>query len=360
MKLKRLVFILLFVLLAVMWTVSEAVCGPTCTPTGFFRDSINLTALLINPVGPVSGDVNAKGCNIGVYYGPGAKGQVNGANIHGANYFGVVNNGANVQVQNSTVSDIGETPLNGSQHGVAIYFAFGSNARGNIHDNIVWNYQKGGIVVNGPLSNADVHDNTVIGQGPVNYIAQNGIQLGFGAQGNAHNNLVIGNSYTGNGLTASGGILLVGGDCYGGSTQTGSNVQLNVVIGNDVGVWFSNLDLNCNPVTTPTRDQANHNTARNNAVNNTSGNGAIGQGYQAGITDQGSGDIIEENDICGTGYMPVVSPPPFLFAIDVTFTNNPTVRNNKICGDSESKSADKSRFALVSASTGKILPQVIQ
>ena len=42
-----------------------------CTPTGLMRDGINLTAALVNPSGPVTGTVNATGCNIGVYYGPG-------------------------------------------------------------------------------------------------------------------------------------------------------------------------------------------------------------------------------------------------------------------------------------------------
>jgi hypothetical protein len=85
----------------------------TCNATGFMRDNINLTAALINP-GSVSGDVDATGCNIGVYYAPGAKGQINNANIHGANYYGIVNNGGDVSVQNSAVSDIGEKPFNGT------------------------------------------------------------------------------------------------------------------------------------------------------------------------------------------------------------------------------------------------------
>src|ERR1043166_3525576 len=54
----------------------------TCTPTGFSRDSINLTAALINPPN-VSGDVDATGCEIGVYYSSGVNGHVENANIHG-------------------------------------------------------------------------------------------------------------------------------------------------------------------------------------------------------------------------------------------------------------------------------------
>jgi hypothetical protein len=98
-------------------------------------------------------------------------------------------------------------------------------------------------------------------------------------------------------------------------------------------VWFANLDADCTtPVATPTRDVASDNTIRNNAVNNTSGNGAPGEGYQAGIADQGDGNSIIANSICGIGYTPVSNPPPFLFTIDVTATNNPTVARNTACG----------------------------
>jgi hypothetical protein len=316
--------------LAVFASNSQA----ACTATDFKRDGINLTAALINPKGTVSGDVDATGCIIAIYYGPKAKGRINGATIHDANYFGVVNNGGNVQIYNSAIYDIGETPLNGAQHGVAVYFVFGSASKGVIQGNVIWNYQKGGIAVNGTAANVQISYNTVVGQGPINYIAQNGIQIGYSADADATGNIVIGNSYTGTGLTASGGILVVGGDCYGGPFAVGSHVRDNISVGNDVGVWFSNLDADClPPAKKPTKNTASQNTIRNNAVNNTSGWGVIGEGYQAGISDQGNGDVITQNSICGIGYTPVITPPPHLFAIDVTATTKPTVKKNTACSD---------------------------
>src|SRR6476620_10772081 len=95
------------------------VCAPAsqafaaCTPTGFVRDAINLTAAMINPPGTVRGDVDATGCNIAIYYGPGSHGKVDLANVHGSNYYGIVNNGGQVDVTNSAISDIGEKPFNG-------------------------------------------------------------------------------------------------------------------------------------------------------------------------------------------------------------------------------------------------------
>ncbi len=283
-----------------------------CTPTGFVKDSINLTAALINPHGPVAGDVDATGCNIGIYYSAGTHGRLEGASVHSANYYGVLNNGAHVDIHDSTVYDIGDTPFTGAQHGVAIYFALGSNSDGDIDGNVIWNYQKGGITVNGP-SSANVENNTVIGQGPILYIAQNGIQFGYGALGHISRNLVSANSYTGAQPTDGGGIVLVGGDGYGGAIETGIDVQLNVVVGNDVGVWFSNLDVNDNPVVTPTNNRARFNTIRNNAVENSTSVG-LSQTYQAGVSDAGDEDAIVGNSICGIGYTPV-TPPPFLYAV---------------------------------------------
>lgn len=295
----------------------------TCTPTGFFRDSINMTAAVINPKS-VTGVVNATGCNIGVYINTG-KVSVNGAEIFGANYFGVVNDGANVSVKNSNIHDIGESPLNGTQHGVGIYFVFGSSATGSITGNTVWNYQKGGIVVNGEGTSADIKNNTVTGQGAVNYIAQNGIQVGYGANAMVQGNTVTGNSYTGS-STASGGIIVVGGPCYGAAYTEGTQVVGNVVKNNDIGVWLSNIDADC--VTPP-------GTATNiKVVNNVISSDGLQNGipYQAGIADQGNNDKLIHNTISGAGYDPNANPGAFTVPIDAdpSFTNHPKVHANVI------------------------------
>ena len=90
---------------------ASAATAATCTPTGFFRDSLNMTAAAINPPGTFSGPLDATGCNIGIFYGAGATGTVNSADIYGANYFGVVVDGdsgvVSVDVSNSSIHDIG-------------------------------------------------------------------------------------------------------------------------------------------------------------------------------------------------------------------------------------------------------------
>ncbi len=283
-----------------------------CATTGFFRDSINMTAAMINPSGVVNGTVNATGCNIGVYYGPGHSGTIDHATIAGANYFGVVNDGGDVKIKKSSIHDIGESPLNGSQHGVGVYFVYGSAATGSITDNQMWNYQKGGIVVNGTGSSAMVSGNTVTGQGPVNYIAQNGIQIGYGATASVMRNTVTGNAYTGS-STVSGGIIVVGGSAYAADLTVGVQIVGNTVRNNDVGVYLTNVDAatTTGAPTIATNVKVINNTISNDAVTN-------GYVYQAGISDVGNNDKIINNAISGAGY---ADNAPMTYAIDADPTS---------------------------------------
>jgi hypothetical protein len=180
-------------LLALAVFATPGVLAAGCTPTTFERDGFFLTAAQIG--GDVTGELDATGCDIGVYYGPGTSGNVSDADVHGARYFGVVADGATVNVTDSDVHDIGNDPFDGTQHGIGIYFTNG--ATGDISDNSVYAYQKGGIVVNGEGTTATVTGNTVTGLGPVDFIAQNGIQVSRGAVATVRGNDISGNFYTG-------------------------------------------------------------------------------------------------------------------------------------------------------------------
>jgi hypothetical protein len=343
---KKVFSILAAVLLAIVLVGGVAVgflhtlgakAASSCMATNFYRDSINLTAAVIpTPSSPnVTTPVNASGCNIGVYYGPGIVGKVS-TQVYGANYFGVVNNGSNVTVINSQIHDIGENPLNGDQHGYGIYFTEDTGATGVIQGNTVWNYQKNGIVVRGIGSKATITHNTVIGQGPVNYIAENGIEVGEGAKATITKNIVVGNAYTGTSNATGAGILIYGGSCYSAPLTIGVQVQHNTIVGNDIGVSLSNVDGNtCIPTDTPTNILVKQNIVTNDGINNVGGYTLSNQccGYQSGVSDQGDNDRIVSNSICGLGYTPAQTPPPYLSFIDVTVTNNPIVNNNTSCLD---------------------------
>jgi hypothetical protein len=197
------------------WTPNGTVAiqitaSPICTPTGFVRDGIDLTAAQIG--GNVTGDLDATGCNIGVYYGPGTSGTVSAANIRGANYYGVVVNAAAVDVANTSIHDIGENPFNGAQHGVGVLYttilqsgaSTGTSATGTLSGSTISRYQKNGVVISGPGATAIVQSNTVTGLGQVDFIAQNGIQVSYGASGTVTGNEVSDNYYTPKSYTACG------------------------------------------------------------------------------------------------------------------------------------------------------------
>lgn len=186
-----------------------AFAAPACTPTGFFRDGINLTAAQIG--GDVAGPLDATGCDIGVYYSPSSINSVSDADIFGARYYGVVNQGGAVDVTSSKIHDIGNNPFDGSQHGVGVYYASVDNGSagsqpscdstrtttGTIDGNTISAYQKGGVVINCAGADVTVTNNTVTGLGRVDFIAQNGIQVSRGAGGVVRGNNVSDNFYTG-------------------------------------------------------------------------------------------------------------------------------------------------------------------
>lgn len=92
----------------------------------------------------------------------------------------------------------------------------------NVHD-----YFKNGITVNCDLATGTIRDNTVMGRGDVGYVAQNGIQFGYGATGVAMRNTVNSHWYTGADWMAS-GILVFEADEV--------TVQRNTVLNSQTGV----------------------------------------------------------------------------------------------------------------------------
>lgn len=323
-------------------TVTSALASPTCTKTGFFKDSINMTAARINPPGTVSGTVDGTGCNIVIYYSPGAGGTIKNADLFGANYYGVFVNGdagaVNVDITNSSIHDIGEAPHNGTQHGVAIYyrgFFDVSASTGKITGNQIRGYQKGGIVANGQGAHVQVSDNVVTGDGHVDFIAMNGIQIGYGASASVMRNTVSGNSYIGlpGDGSASGGVLVVGGPGYGPCPDgndcpytTGVMVHGNTLVNNDVGVYFSNVQgdaLYSAPLTATNNKAVNNNISDDQCFNGS---------YQTGISDVGNNDKMINNTISGPGYVgciTVYNPTGAAVDASTSFTNRPKVHANK-------------------------------
>ncbi len=162
-----------------------------------------------------------------------------------------------------------------------------------IVSNVVSQYQKGGIVANGDVLVA-VKNNNVTGLGPVNYIAQNGVQLGFGAAGVVSGNTISGNQYTP--MTfGSGGILLY-------AVEDGVVVKQNTIDGSDVGIWMagaSDAYVKSNVVSNSTfdgiaLDDQGGDVADNNVRNNVTEDNDSGIGLYGSATTNNN---IQDNSI---------------------------------------------------------------
>jgi parallel beta-helix repeat protein len=123
---------------------------------------------------------------------------------------GILLENASGTITNSRVLGINQGQ-SGCQEGAAIAVRADQSGEGQarsvqIVGNRVAGYQKTGILVNGNVD-AVVDRNRVEGLGPVDFIGQNGIQLGFGARGSVTRNEVAQNLYT-QPDAASAGILI--------------------------------------------------------------------------------------------------------------------------------------------------------
>jgi hypothetical protein len=235
---------------------------------------------------------------------------------------GILFDGASGSITNTEITNIQQMTgghVSGCQEGNGIevrnFGASPTTVRVSIDGNVITAYQKTGIVANGD-TDATITDNVVTGVGRQAFIAQNGIQIGFGATALVKRNEVSNNAYTGGG-DDSGGILLVAGPWYGSAYSVGDQIMNNTLTNNDIGVWLSQIDASGNPPATATNVKVVSNLITNDAVTNT---------YQAGVADQGNNDKIISNTISGVGY---TSPGTYTVDADSSFTNRPKVHANK-------------------------------
>jgi len=166
-----------------------------------------------------------------------------------------VDNGGSALITDNHITDIHDTPFSGCQNGLGV--RVGRNRDGTVGSativhNLINNYQKGGIVVDGlltgpPFSQAEVAYNQIQGVGPTPLIAQNGIQVSRGAVANVHNNTVTGNAFAPQTVTSVGILLFE-------DSSPNTQVTHNEVYANDEGIGLY----------TTTNTTISHNSAHDN------------------------------------------------------------------------------------------------
>lgn len=146
---------------------------------------------------------------------------------------GILFDGASGIIKDNTVLNINQG-ASGCQEGNGIevrnapFDAGGSDVLVWISGNTVTNYQKTGIVTNGSVA-ATIVGNVITGVGPVDYIAQNGIQIGYGGTAIVQENQVSGNDYTPKSWLSC-GLLMFDADGVRASQNHYANNERNVCV----------------------------------------------------------------------------------------------------------------------------------
>ena len=125
---------------------------------------------------------------------------IDGLGLGNSNYrfMGIAFLNASGTLDSLEVRNIQNTPLDGTQHGIGIYARTTTTTDQTISitHNTIHDYQKNGMAIVGSHLNTTITDNTVTGSGDTPLIAQNGIQLSYGATGTITRNTIRANSCT--------------------------------------------------------------------------------------------------------------------------------------------------------------------
>jgi parallel beta-helix repeat protein len=116
------------------------------------------------------------------------------------NPVGIYFRNASGTVDNAAVRNMRLGPgLEGCQGGLGILVQSGGEGSASVlvQDTSVHAYQKNGITASGAATTLTARRNRVTGLGPTPHIAQNGIQVSFGATGSVENNTIANHVWTG-------------------------------------------------------------------------------------------------------------------------------------------------------------------
>jgi hypothetical protein len=168
--------------------------------------------------------------------------KISGVNVEGGwpsstcndNLYDIlVGSGANLKLTNSSVLGAGDSPINGCQGGVGVQVGshHGSQAgTASLQNDTINGYQKNGVTVDGSGSSATIKNTTVVGAGPTNVIAQNGIQVSRGAVAKITSSSITGDQYSGESTAATGIIFY--------QAANGSKITNSTISNDDIGIDF--------------------------------------------------------------------------------------------------------------------------
>ena len=186
-----------------------------------------------------AGTVNISGINVQALWPSGT--------CYDSLYGILVAGGATLKMSSATVAGAGADPINGCQGGIGVQVGMSWSdpvevGHALLNDVSISEYQKNGITVDGTGSTATIRATTVTGAGATPAIAQNGIQVSYGAGARITDSDIAGDecdvavcgpdSQT---QTQSTGILFYG-------AEPGSSITHSSVKNSDIGVYSLDME----------------------------------------------------------------------------------------------------------------------
>ncbi|PYJ08730.1 MAG: hypothetical protein DMF06_12015 [Verrucomicrobia bacterium] len=281
----------------------------------------NSTSLSGNPVAAiilVDGASNVSLTNLTV---DGAAGGLNGCDA--PTFIGVYYRNASGKMDSMAVRNIRlGAGSEGCQNGLGIFAQSGNggSAKLEVVNSSVHDYQKNGITANEVGTELTAKGNAVTGFGPSPIIAQNGIQLAYGAKGTVESNSVINHVYSPATYSAAGILVYASGEVKVkknnvGKSQVGvdfeangGEVSENVISDTDdfdgVYVLGNNNKIENNTIFNSDESGAwvdgNNNTVKGNTINEA----------PIGVHFFGTGNGVTGNKFFNTGMNTDSTPPP--------------------------------------------------
>lgn len=213
---------------------------------------------------------------------------------------GVMYQNASGQLTNMAIRNLRQGPgLGGCQSGLGVFVQSGNGGSStvSVSGSSVHDYQKGGIAGDETGTTLTLVNNAVTGDGPTDQIAQNGLQLAFGATGSFIENRVANHVYT---------VCSSQSSCPAVSTNividnsSGVTVRGNVTINGQVGIFVlgdnntvQNNNIADNLIFDGIDLLGNNDKALNNSIFHTDGSGIS----VAGTGDTVSGNVINEASV---------------------------------------------------------------
>jgi hypothetical protein len=168
--------------------------GAALVPAAMHQNTVSLfssapiaTAILVQN----ASDVTIKGLIV--------DGANNGISACSPDLEGITFQNSSGSIERAAIRNFKLSPgLEGCQSGLGIFVQSGAGGFSNVEitDCTIHDYQKNGITADEVGTSTLIRRNVVTGLGPTTGAAQNGIQIGFGAQGSIERNLVTNNIYS--------------------------------------------------------------------------------------------------------------------------------------------------------------------